>query len=255
MNFIKKILIPYCFVTILGVLLHFTYAWSGRNAFVGIFSAVNESIWEHLKLIYFPMLLLTVIQFSYAKSNRKKRLPARLCGILYAMGFTIVSYYTYTGILGTNIDTVNILIFFLSIAVAFYVEAKTDGHTKLSTQSAVIIMMLLFFLFLQFTYMPPKLAIFQPPTGSTKANPSGPCSGKFTYSKHPEPVGQVEKGHSKERRNPGQYRNLIRSHNHQTRIIGDKCYWNNKCKYKPESLRKNSYGILCIVPEFIHGSN
>ena len=42
------------FTFILGTLLHFTYKWSEENAIVGIFSAVNESTWEHLKLLYFP---------------------------------------------------------------------------------------------------------------------------------------------------------------------------------------------------------
>ena len=42
---------------ILGTLLHFTYQWSGRNPVIGIFSAVSESTWEHLKLLAIPMLL------------------------------------------------------------------------------------------------------------------------------------------------------------------------------------------------------
>lgn len=53
------------FISILGVLLHFTYEWSNDNPAVGLFSAVNESTWEHLKLIFFPMLLLTMIEFLW----------------------------------------------------------------------------------------------------------------------------------------------------------------------------------------------
>ena len=41
------------FVFILGTLLHFTYKLSGENGVVAIFSTVNESTWEHLKLLYF----------------------------------------------------------------------------------------------------------------------------------------------------------------------------------------------------------
>ena len=43
------------FVMILGTLLHFTYEWSGGNLLVASFSAVNESTWEHLKLLFYPM--------------------------------------------------------------------------------------------------------------------------------------------------------------------------------------------------------
>ena len=47
-------LITIIFAIILGTLLHFTYKWSNKNMLVGAFSAVNESTWEHLKLLFFP---------------------------------------------------------------------------------------------------------------------------------------------------------------------------------------------------------
>lgn len=42
------------FCIVLGTILHFTYKWSNNNNFIGIFSATNESTWEHLKLVFFP---------------------------------------------------------------------------------------------------------------------------------------------------------------------------------------------------------
>nr|WP_236945659.1 DUF6512 family protein [Enterocloster clostridioformis] len=44
-------------VSLLGTLLHFTYRWSGRNPLIGLIAPVNESVWEHMKLLFFPMLL------------------------------------------------------------------------------------------------------------------------------------------------------------------------------------------------------
>ena len=76
-------LFHFIFISILGVLLHFTYEWSGDNPAVGLFSAVNESTWEHLKLIFFPMLLLTLIEFLWAHIKDKPLpehyLPAKSC--------------------------------------------------------------------------------------------------------------------------------------------------------------------------------
>lgn len=46
------------FIMILGVVLHFTFEWANNNILVGTFSPVNESIWEHLKLLFFPMWIL-----------------------------------------------------------------------------------------------------------------------------------------------------------------------------------------------------
>lgn len=53
------------FAIILGTILHFTYEWSGNNNLVGIFSSVNESTWEHLKLAFYPMLITSIIRFLY----------------------------------------------------------------------------------------------------------------------------------------------------------------------------------------------
>ena len=53
------------FVSILGGLLHFTFELSGFNPIVGTFSAVNESVWEHLKLGFWPILLLTIIEYRF----------------------------------------------------------------------------------------------------------------------------------------------------------------------------------------------
>ena len=44
------------FTLIAGTLLHFCYEWRGENHFVALFAPVSESLWELLKLLYFPEL-------------------------------------------------------------------------------------------------------------------------------------------------------------------------------------------------------
>ena len=48
-------------VCVLAPLMHFVYDWSGGNTVVGLLAATNESVWEHTKLIYFPMLIYSII--------------------------------------------------------------------------------------------------------------------------------------------------------------------------------------------------
>ena len=45
------------FVSIVGTLFHFVYEWSGNNILIGLFTPINESIWEHTKLIFFPIAI------------------------------------------------------------------------------------------------------------------------------------------------------------------------------------------------------
>ena len=91
-------LISFILVSILGTLLHFTYEWSGENTFVGFFSAVNESTWEHLKLIFFPMLLTTIIGYFYIGEENENYICGRVKGILAGIIFIISFFYTYTGV-------------------------------------------------------------------------------------------------------------------------------------------------------------
>ena len=63
-SILKFEIISTIFIMIVGTLLHFTFRWSNNNPLVGIFSAVNESVWEHLKLIFFPMLIVGIIDHT-----------------------------------------------------------------------------------------------------------------------------------------------------------------------------------------------
>ena len=101
------------FVFALGTLLHFVYDWSGQNQIIGAFSAVNESTWEHLKLIYFPMLITIIIGFFYLGKNTSNFMCSKTIGLLVALAFTVIFFYTYTGILGKNIAIIDISSFFI----------------------------------------------------------------------------------------------------------------------------------------------
>ena len=57
------------FTLIAGTLLHFVYGWSDRSLAMAPFAAVNESVWEHLKLLAVPMLLFAVVEyFCYGRA-------------------------------------------------------------------------------------------------------------------------------------------------------------------------------------------
>lgn len=42
------------FVLVLGTIFHFLYEWTENNFVVGLFAPINESVWEHMKLVFFP---------------------------------------------------------------------------------------------------------------------------------------------------------------------------------------------------------
>lgn len=78
-------------VSLLGTLLHFTYRWSGRNPLIGLIAPVNESVWEHMKLLFFPMLLFGL--WSLKGETDACRISAFHAGLLMGTLLMPVLYY------------------------------------------------------------------------------------------------------------------------------------------------------------------
>ena len=152
----------------LGTLLHFTYQWSGENLFVASFSAVNESVWEHLKLTFYPMLIMAIIEYFFVKEIANNYIEAKTIGIFASICFIIVSFFTYTGIIGTNFFLIDILIFVISIIlgefIAYKLMKRKDESTLYSKVLASSIIIFLLCCFVIFTYYTPEVNLFRDST-------------------------------------------------------------------------------------------
>lgn len=152
------------FTIILGTILHFTYQWSNKNIFVGAFSAVNESTWEHLKLLFFPMLITIITGYFYIGNYIPNFLCAKTIGIITAISFTTIFFYTYTGILGTNFAVLNILTFIFSAILGEYVAYKLIiSNSPCNKSIAILTLIILFVCFILFTFFTPKIGLFKDP--------------------------------------------------------------------------------------------
>lgn len=158
------------FVTIAGTISHFVYEWSGENPLIGLFFPVNESVWEHMKLIFFPMLLYSFHMNRKLKEEYPCITCALLSGVLIGTLLIPVIFYTYTGILGRNILALDIATFIVSVICAFtatyrFTLSSCKSSSSLSRLKLWIILsvIILFACFLLFTYFPPSLGIFVPP--------------------------------------------------------------------------------------------
>lgn len=150
------------FASILGTLLHFTYELSGENALVASFSAINESVWEHLKLLFFPMLLTTIIGYFYIGKSIPNFLCSKTLGILASISFIIIFFYTYTGIIGKSIVFIDIASFFIAVILGEYLAYKliTNGF-KCNNILAIIILTTVLICFIVFTYFTPNIGVFR----------------------------------------------------------------------------------------------
>ena len=98
-------------VSILGTLLHFPYRWSGRNPLIGLIAPVNESVWEHMKLLFFPMLLFGL--WNLKGVTDACRISAFHAGLLMGTLLIPVLFYAYTSVLGRNFLVLDIALFYI----------------------------------------------------------------------------------------------------------------------------------------------
>ena len=152
------------FTFILGTLLHFTYEWSKENKVVSIFSAVNESTWEHLKLLFYPMVLTIIIGYFYIGKDIPNFICTKTIGIITAILFTIIFFYTYTGILGKNIAIIDISSFFIAVVLGEYTSFKLmiNGF-ECNNAFSIIVLLILAICFAVCTFNPPKIGLFKDP--------------------------------------------------------------------------------------------
>lgn len=196
-NDIKKRLIlltvlSFIATSVMGFLFHFAYDFFHQNAVAALFFPTNESVWEHLKLLFFPMLLCVIISSVFYPRDDNPSSGA-LCGCFItgtAAGLVtgsvliIVLFYTITGIIGHIIDWLNIVIYLAGMLAAylcFYTYAakpldfdspyrsrnskKNSGNCgNIPVWISIAAITALCALFFLFTFYPPEIGLFIAPS-------------------------------------------------------------------------------------------
>lgn len=155
----------FIFTAVLGTLSHFFYDWSGQNPLIGLISPVNESTWEHMKLIFFPVVAWSSFLPCALLEEHPSLRPALLAGSISGTLAVPVLYYTYSGILGRNVSWVDIGIFYISVTITFLLTWRLKDSGKIYEKRAAIYLLtaLLIVLFFIITFMPPDIGLFQIP--------------------------------------------------------------------------------------------
>ena len=152
-----------------GTLLHFLYDWLNKAKWIAPFSGVNESTWEHMKLLFWPMFFYAIVQSFFFK-DREDFWCIKLKGTLLGLVLIPVIFYTYNGVIGQSPDWINIAIFFISAAVAYIYETRQFNNETTTCRSPKIAFYILCFialLFVIFTFVTPQIGIFKDPLTGT----------------------------------------------------------------------------------------
>ena len=150
---LKFTILGIIFTVITGTLLHFVYDLSNGNPVVGLFAPINESVWEHLKLLFYPATLWITIGYKkFGKNNCNYLFPAFL-GVVSGLITIPVLFYL-----------LDILIFIIGVIVCFsvfYFAQKNYNFCFISNKKVILLWEIVFILFILFTVYPPALPLFK----------------------------------------------------------------------------------------------
>ncbi len=152
-----------------GTILHFLYDWTGKNPIVALVSGINESTWEHMKLLFVPLFLCALVQRRFCR-DCADFWSVKLRGIVMGLALIPVLFYTYNGAVGKSPDWVNIGIFFVAAAMAFWLETRLFRQGNVVSPAPHIsftLICLIGVLFVVFTFIPPHIPLFQDPLTHT----------------------------------------------------------------------------------------
>jgi hypothetical protein len=159
----------FAFVSIAGTLLHFLYEWTNESVFIAPFSGVNESTFEHMKLLFWPMLIFAVVQCFFFR-DRESFWCVKLKGTVLGLVLIPVLFYTYNGVIGKSPDWLNIAIFFVCAAIAYIYETRRFNNAATACKHpnlAFSLLCVIDALFVVFTFAVPEIGLFKDPlTGS-----------------------------------------------------------------------------------------
>lgn len=153
------------FIIVFGVLLHFVYKWSGNHPIVGVFGGINESTWEHLKLLFWPSFFWGIVEFTFIGKYYENYITGKAISFYTGIFIIVTLFYTYIGIIGKNHVIVDIGIFLIAVVISQCIgykiitaSSKVQGITNVLSFLAII---LLIVAFVFFTFNPPNLPFFK----------------------------------------------------------------------------------------------
>lgn len=163
-NLKRNLTAGFFFVAVLGTLWHFIYSWTGCNRLIGYIAPVNESTYEHMKLLFFPALFYLPAGHWYLKENYPSFTESFACGILTGTWSIPVFFYSYSGILGKNINWIDIAIFYIAVLITFCITYRLTNSGREHSRFWIWLLLIMAVSFFYFTYHPADLGIFNLPS-------------------------------------------------------------------------------------------
>lgn len=161
---IKYLIISSFVIFALAALIHSLYDITNLRIFKP-FAPINESVWEHLKMMFYAGIVFSLIECFLGYQKFKNYYVARGTSILISTTLIPIIYYGYTHFTGRGYLWVDITITFVISFISQLLFRKillSNSSLKKYNPIIIILVIISILLFAYFTYYPPNLKIFIP---------------------------------------------------------------------------------------------
>jgi hypothetical protein len=164
----RSILISIPILFIISGPLHFLFELTGEPAIIGAVVPVSESPWEHLKLVFYPIMVWWIIFYFKARKqdnfSEEKWMVSTAAAVLSSVLTIVCFFYFYTGAFAVEFLALDIFSSLLAVAVgqllAYHIYKYSKPWKAASIMSLMIVIAMLI-MFVVFTYKAPNVPLFR----------------------------------------------------------------------------------------------
>lgn len=155
-----RFFLAFVLTALVGSALHFGYDLC-PSPLVGLICPVSESVWEHLKLLYWPFLASGFLLNRKAQ-DAQAAWSGTLAALLFMPAFLLGIYYTLESGFAFTAGWLNIALYVLSLALGFWLMARLTKTGGFSWLCGVLVIAAGLYgaALILFTMAPPALPIF-----------------------------------------------------------------------------------------------
>ena len=165
MNQVFGFWLGFIIISAVGTIAHFLYDWTNHNKIIGLFAAVNESTWEHIKIALTPTFLWCIFDGFFYGEN-PSYFFAKLLSLIFIVAFIPLVFYSYRKFAKKSILLIDITIFYLSILFSqliFYVIINLISVPYVVSFFSCIGLFIFFGCYMTLTLEPIRNFIFRDP--------------------------------------------------------------------------------------------
>jgi hypothetical protein len=147
-----------------GSLLHFVFEWAGESRIIGLFAPVNESVWEHFKIGFWPVCLYAAIEYGFLRNYINNFFTAKAAATYVIPIIIGLAFYGYTAFTAQEILLLDILIFAVAVTAGQLISYRILTSRPLPRYPNIVslaFIIILALILIICTIYPPHLPIFQ----------------------------------------------------------------------------------------------